>query len=438
MPMHRDAGLAELPAAGASALRHGRPRPLTDVKLKSILAAAAMGVLGAAGWYCSRGPSGCDGRIEVPETLCATIYADDVGPARHLAVAANGTVYAATWREGERTGGIVALRDTNDDGVADQRARFGPEGGSGIAIADGRLYFATMNNVFRYALDPNALVPRAPPETVVTAMPWLEHGARSIAVHRGRLYLNIGVPSNACERDYPRRIFEGVFPCRELENSGGIWAFDALATSQRPTLANRYATGLRHTVALLVNPRDGKLYGAPHGIDHLDRWWPSAGYTDRDAATIPSETLFRIDSAGDYGFPYCMHDPRSGRMIVTPAYVAAPVGHRCERAPRPIATFAAHAAPMAMAFATSDALGAEYRGGLFVALHGSLFHGPESPRGYAVIFVDPANGQTRPFASSRRLLGNSSARPSGLAVRRDGSLLVADDHGRRVWLIRRR
>ena len=404
--------------------------------MKAILAGAAVTVLGATGWwYFNRSPSGCDARIEVPESLCATVYADDVGPARHLAVAANGTVYVATWREGQRAGGIVALRDTNGDGVADQRARFGPEGGSGIAIADGRLYFATMNNVFRYPLDPDELIPRAPAETVVTAMPFLEHGARSIAVHGDQLFLNIGAPSNACERDYPRRILDGAFPCGELETSGGIWAFHALGVNQRPSPLNRFATGLRHTVALAVDPRDGRLYGAPHGIDHLDRWWPRAGYSDRDAATIPSETLFRIDSAGDYGFPYCMHDPRSGRMIVTPGYDAAAVGDKCARSPLPLATFAAHSAPMAIAFATSHALGPAFRGGMFVALHGSLFHAPEPPRGYAVMFVDMATGQVKPFASMRRRLGSFTARPSGLAMMPDGSVLVADDLGGRIWII---
>jgi glucose/arabinose dehydrogenase len=386
---------------------------------------------------CGGGWGACDGRLELPDDFCATVYADDVGPARHLAVSPNGTVYVATWREGERRGGIVALRDTNADGVADARAQFGAEGGSGIAIDEGRLYFATMNQVFRYSLD-DGLVPASPPEAVVTGMPWLEHGARSIAVHRGRLYVNVGVPSNACERDYPRRIFEGDYPCRELATSGGIWAFDASGHDQRPTLANRFATGLRHTVALGVNPADGTLYGAPHGIDHLDKWWPNSGYTDRDAANIPSETLFRIDSGGDYGFPYCMHDPRSGRMVVAPAYAKAAVGERCASAPLPTATFAAHSAPMAIAVATNDALGREFRGGMFVALHGSLFHSPDSPRGYAVTFVDLTTKTTREFLSAGRRLGSAVARPSGLAIGADGTLYVADDYGRRVWAVRRK
>jgi glucose/arabinose dehydrogenase len=407
-------------------------------RMRVIVGVVAVAVVGTGTLYFGRRASACDSRLELPPEFCAMVYANDVGAARHLVVAPNSTVYVATWREGEPAGGIVALRDTDGDGVADQRARFAPEGGSGIATADGRLYFATMNHVYRYTLDSRELVPPGAPDTVVTGMPWLEHGARSIAVHRGRLYLNIGVPSNACERDYPHRIFDGEYPCRELETSGGIWAFDARATNQRPSSLNRFATGLRHTVALGVHPVDGTMYGAPHGIDHLDRWWPRSGYSDRDAANIPSETLFRIDSAGDYGFPYCMHDPRSGRMIVAPAYANAPVADRCARSPLPVATFAAHSAPMALAFPTSDALGAEYRAGMFVALHGSLFHSPEAPRGYSIVFLDRASMQPRPFASARTRFGNIAARPSGLAIGPDGTLFVADDYGRRVWAIRRR
>jgi glucose/arabinose dehydrogenase len=415
--------------------RTRRPLPAPARIGRRSVIAVAIGIAAVAAWWLWFRPSGCGGPLDLPEEFCATVFADDVGPARHLAVAPNGTVYVATWREGQLGGGIVALRDTNGDGSADVRAKFGPEGGSGIAIADGALYFATWSKVLRYTLD-SALVPTAPPDTVVTGMPLLEHGARSIAVTGNDLYVNIGVASNACERDYPKRDFTGDYPCRELGTSGGIWRFDTRQRGQRPSPTTRYATGLRHTIALGVNPRDGALYGAPHGIDHLESWWPNAGYSASDAANIPSETLFRIESGGDYGFPYCMHDPRSNRMIVAPAYAQSPVTDRCAAATRPIATFPAHSAPMALAWSVDSVLPAAFRGGVFVALHGSLFHAPEEPRGYAVFFVDSTSA-VRPFASARRRLGNASARPSGLAWDGKGGLLMADDYGQRVYLIRR-
>jgi glucose/arabinose dehydrogenase len=306
-----------------------------------------------------------------------------------------------------------------------------------LALRDSSLYFATWDAVYRYPLTSSRLRPLGGPDTVVIGLPLLEHGARSIAVDaRNNLFVNIGAPSNACERDYPRRDFRGAIPCSELTMSGGIWRFSADGRKQRQSIENRFASGLRHTVALAVNPADDELYGAPHGIDHLRSWWPDAKYSAEEAATIPSETLFRVEAGGDYGFPYCMYDPRTRRMIVTPAYreIADTLQGRCARSPRPIAALPAHSAPMALAWAGSAGLPAEYRDVLFVATHGSLFHAPRDPQGYAVMMVRPTDSSVSVFADGRSSFG--TARPSGLAFGRDGSLYVSDDFNRRVWLIR--
>lgn len=404
-------------------------------------------VLGiASGFACSNAtPAGCDRRIEVPEGFCATLFADGVGPARHLAVNKSGIVYAGLWREAQRAGGILALRDTTGDGVADERFPFGVEGGSGIAIRDSLLFHASWSTIYRYTLRDGEPVPKGEPVRVVTGMPETEHGARSITLGRGRsLYLNVGVPSNACERNYPARDFRGQEPCEELRTGGGIWLYDALGTDQGFSESSRYATGLRHTVALAFRS-SGELYGAPHGIDHLDRWWPQAGYTREQAASIPSETLFRIDSAQDYGFPYCMHDPRSNRMILTPAYAQAPsFGERCANVPKPVVTFRAHSAPLAMVFYESKQFPQRYRDGAFVALHGSLFHAPLAPAGYSVAFVPSstlkAGGPVETFAKGAgRSIRNpltQAIRPSGLAIDSTGALYFSDDNSGRIWRVR--
>ena len=394
---------------------------------------------------CSQSTSDkCDTRIAVPEGFCATLFADGAGPARHLAISKSGTVYAALWREGQRAGGILALRDTTGDGVADERTQFGVEGGSGIAISDSLLFHATWSTIYRYTLTNSEVVPRGEPVRVVTGMPELEHGARSIAIGANhRLFLNVGVPSNACERNYPARDFRGAEPCDELKTSGGIWVFDAMSQEQAFDESHRYATGLRHTVALTVKST-GEVYGAPHGIDHLNTWWPSAGYSREQAASIPSETLFRIDSAGDYGFPYCMFDPRTARMVLTPAYASAPsFGERCARLPRPVATLRAHSAPLALAFYSGTAFPEKYRDGLFIALHGSLFHSPLDPAGYSVAFLPSSsltgNGSFETFATGAgRSITNpfsQTIRPSGLAVDSAGALYISDDNSGRIWRI---
>jgi hypothetical protein len=123
----------------------------------------------------------CDA-LEVPEGFCATEYARSTGPVRHLAVTGDGILYAGLWREGQRSGGVLALQDTNGDGRADRRATFGAEGGSGIALRDSLLYHATWSLINAYTLTPGVLEPSRAPWSVATGMPETEHGARSIAV----------------------------------------------------------------------------------------------------------------------------------------------------------------------------------------------------------------------------------------------------------------
>lgn len=389
----------------------------------------------------SSAPS-CDA-LEVPPGFCATEFAPNVGPVRHVAVSASGVVYAALWREGRRDGGIVALRDTNGDGRADIRERFGSEGGSGLAVRDSQLFLGTWSTVRRWTLPRDELAPTGDGDVVVVGMPETEHGARSLAVDSGgHLYVNVGVPSNACERDYPQRDFRGQEPCAELASGGGIWRFRADSIAQEFSINARYATGLRHTVALTVD-RTGTVWGAPHAIDHLGSWWPDAGYSREDAARLPSETLHRISLGGDYGFPYCMFDASAGRFVPAPAYIRSGAPPSCDAAGHPDAVLDAHSAPMALQFYEGRAFPQRYRGGLFIALHGSLFRDPLPRTGYRVVFIPFENGvpsgPVEPFATGRRRLGGALGvgliRPSGLAVDSNGALYISDDTNERIWRV---
>src|SRR5258708_30848251 len=109
--------------------------------------------------------AGDNGGITLSPGFCATVFADKLGHARHLAVAPNGVVYANTWSgryyhdDTPPPGGfLIALQDTKGDGRADKIVRFGPTaadgnaGGTGVVIYNGYLYAETNDRIMTYHL----------------------------------------------------------------------------------------------------------------------------------------------------------------------------------------------------------------------------------------------------------------------------------------------
>ncbi|HYR97598.1 MAG TPA: hypothetical protein VEO58_01195, partial [Gemmatimonadales bacterium] len=143
----------------------------------------------------------CDsdnGGITLPAGFCAVVVADQVGAPRHLAVAPNGDVFVALQ---SRPGGVLALRDTSGDGKADVTERFGSEGGTGIALGKGVLYFSSTTTVYRYAMLAGSLVPLGAPDVLVRGLADGGHAARNLALTAdGRtLFVNIGSATNSCQ-----------------------------------------------------------------------------------------------------------------------------------------------------------------------------------------------------------------------------------------------
>ena len=379
--------------------------------------------------------------LTLPQGFCALIVADSVGSPRHIAVAANGDVFLAL--RGPQ-GGVLALRDTTGDGVADARARFGPAGGSGIALRDGFLYFATDDAVVRWPWRTGPLEPSGAPDTVVSGLVrQRSHAAKGIAVGGdGYLYVNIGAPSNACQAQDRQPGVPGQDPCPLLDSSGGIWRFKLDRSRQRQIDGERYAMGLRNSWAMAWDP-GGALYAIQHGRDVLHTAWPDR-FTPQQSAELPAEELFRIERGGDYGWPYCYYDAAQKSKILAPEYGGdgKQVG-RCRSVKLPEVAFPAHWAPNGLVFYTGTQFPAEYRGGVFVAFHGSWNRAPEPQAGYNVAFAPftggRATGAYNVFAdgfSGGQLDPRAAAhRPTGVALGPDGSLYVTDDKAGRIYRI---
>ncbi len=390
-----------------------------------------------------------DGLV-LPDGFCAAVVADSLGPVRHIAVDDDGDLYAAL-RQVSGGGGIVALRDTDGDGRADVEERFGTSGGTGIGLRDGYLYFAPDTAVWRYAFEgEDELVPGGEREVVVTGLPdQRSHAAKPFAFDgEGNLYVNVGGPSNACQEEARTPGSPGQDPCPQLERQGGIWRFaaDALNQTQEDD-GMRYATGIRNAVALDWNDRASSLYAVQHGRDQLNQLWPDL-YTEEESAELPAEEFFKVDEGDDFGWPYCYYDwLEDDQKELAPEYGGdgAEVG-RCSDAEDPIAAFPGHWAPNDLVFYDGDQFPESYRGGAFIAFHGSWNRTPRQD-GYQVVFVpfdgDMPSGDYETFADGFAgdgdwrppTPGEAEHRPMGLAVGPDGSLYIADSVQGRIWRV---
>jgi glucose/arabinose dehydrogenase len=388
--------------------------------------------------------SKCDpdnGGLVLPDGFCATVVASQLGPVRQLVVAPNGDVYAAlSGKPGDNTGGVLAFRDKDGDGKPDERASFGPGGGNDVKVHNGYVYFALNDRIVRYRLGEGKLEPPGKEEMVVSGLPSEGgHVAKSLVFGPADvMYVNIGSKTNSCQKTDRLPASPGLDPCTELQRRAGIWRFSATRLGQQFADGQRFATGLRNTMALAIQPGTDALFAVVHGRDQLaDNW----GFSNEVNANNPAEELVRVESGADYGWPYCYYSNQYKKKVLAPEYGGdGKKTGRCTSARNPLLAFPGHWAPMAIAFYSSDAFGPKYRDGLFVAFHGSWNRDPLPQEGYRVVFVPftqgkPAGGYST-FATEKG--GPTSLRASGVAVGTDGSLYISADQNGKIWKVVKR
>lgn len=385
--------------------------------------------------------------IVVPEGFKAEIYADNLGSGRHLAVGKSGDLYARlSAPEDGKT--IVAMRDSNGDGRLDISQYFEElEGGTGIKVHNNYLYFSTNDKVYRRAFKGNELVPSGERELVLSLASQNQHAAKPLAFDGdGNMFVTIGAPSNACQDPDRQAGVVGQDPCPLLETSGGIWKFSADQLNQTFTDGERYATGIRHSVGITFNSKDKKLYAMQHGRDQLHQFWPEH-FSEKESAELPGEEFLRVEPQSDFGWPYCYYDWKKRSKLLNPEYGGDgdSIG-RCANVDYPLMGFPGHWAPNALEFYQGEQFPVSYKGGAFIAFHGSWNRAPFPQQGYRVVFVpfsgnEPISGYQN-FASEfagpsddPSSPADAKYRPCGLAVDEAGSLYVIDSKKGRVWRI---
>ncbi|MGH6718379.1 MAG: PQQ-dependent sugar dehydrogenase [Alphaproteobacteria bacterium] len=346
-----------------------------------------------------------DATLRVPAGFAANLFAEGLGHARGMTVAANGDVLLAQTRDGR----VALLRDADGDGRAETIQTFLDDLAAphGLAIRDGHLFIADLAGIWRVPYTPGDETARAPPERLTARGAFggtRGHWTRNLAfAPDGRhVVVAIGSRGNAGEEDPPRAT---------------VQIFDADGGNQRT-----FAAGLRNPVGIAFHPDTGELYVVVNERDGLGD------------GLVP-DYLTRVQDGDFFGWPYAYIGPNPDPDFGTlrPDLVAV--------AKVPDVLFQSHSAPLGLVFYDADQYPADYRGDAFVALHGSW--NSSRPTGYKVVRVPFDNGRPTGgydnFAVGFWVAGEATAevwgRPAGLAVAADGSLLVADDVGGTIWRI---
>lgn len=437
-------------------------------RFASISVVAMLGVVGSIALAQSASPAGkensssaCpndDSGLKLPAGFCATVFADNIGHARHLAVGPSGVVYVNTWSGAYYNDGashpggfLVALEDKTGAGKADVIQRFGETaeaggaGGTGIGWYQGAIYAESKDRILRYTLPAGAIVPSTPPETIVSGLPLGgDHPMHPFVIStEGSMYVDVATATNACQPRNRQPKVPGADPCTELVTRGGVWRYDANKTDQAFSPAQRFSTGIRNAEGFAIDS-DGLVFATQHGRDQLHSNWPGL-YKPTEEATQPAEELLLLKPGGDYGWPECYYDGVRGRLVLAPEY-GGDGGKKvgvCAHKTAPVAAFPAHWAPNGMVRYDQKEFPARYRDGVFIAFHGSWNRAPYPQGGYNVVFQplagDRSSGNCEIFADGFagpvKTPDGAAHRPSGLAVGPDGALYVSDDVGGRIYRI---
>ncbi|WCT71846.1 sorbosone dehydrogenase family protein [Sphingomonas naphthae] len=355
------------------------------------------------------------GRPKAPEGFEVLPFATGLSSPRQMLVLANGDVLVAeaqTIKNGKTSANrITLLRDDNRDGKADQsftvaeniRQPFG------LAIVGPDLWIAATDGVLRAPFKPGDTTLGGPIEQIL-ALPaggYNNHWTRNlIASPDGKtVYLTIGSASNIAEHG----------PAED-QGRAEIRAIDVATRKATP-----FATGLRNPVGLAFEPTSGALWTAVNERDGL-------------GDELVPDYITSVRAGGFYGWPYSYFgktiDPRVKQD--KPDLVA--------RAIVPDLAVGPHVAALGIAFAP-QAWPAGWTQGAFVARHGSWNRAKFS--GYDVVFAPFANGkptgEIRPFLTgfvSDEAKSEVFGRPVSLATTATGALLLADDAGNAIWLVR--
>lgn len=335
------------------------------------------------------------GTLKAPAGFRITKFAEGLGKPRIIAVADDNSVYV-TRRE---PGDVLLLKDADGDGRADgQQTVARREGLHGIAVQGSKVYLATVNEVFTADRKQDGAFGEL--RQMIGDLPdGGQHPNRTLAIGPdGKLYITVGSTCNECA---------------ETSKESATVLQTSLDGSNRTV----FASGLRNTIGIDWHPETGQLWGLDHGIDWL-------------GDNQQGEELNQLVEGAKYGWPYVYG--KGGFNLQDEPPAGSTHASWAKESREPELLYTAHAAPMQMLFYRGSQFPEEYRNDVFATMRGSWNRKP--PSGYEVVRIRFENGKPakiEPFLTGFLSSGNGNwsifGRPVGLAVMKDGSLLIGDD-----------
>jgi glucose/arabinose dehydrogenase len=330
--------------------------------------------------------------LTVPPGFHIQIYARGLEGPRFMTVAPNGDLLVSETDAGR----VVAVpRPLASPEVVASNLTL-PHG---IAMRGPMLYVATWSGIQRMQYPGGRLW------VEVAGFPHnSDHYRRALVVGPdGNLYVSLGASCNVCDDQPPLAQIKKELP-------GG-----ALVT---------FATGVRNAGGLAFDSA-GRMWAT---IDQRDNIGPTQTVTD----DLPPDELDLVKAGANFGWPSCYPDPHQSKRDPNPEYPGADCSHFTP------ATFdiRPHASPLGIVFYNKTMFPPQYRGGAFVALHGSWDR--RVPVGDKVMYVAFASGKptkSTNFITGWLVNGRYTGRPVGVTVGRDGSLFVSDDQGGLIYRV---
>jgi len=295
------------------------------------------------------------------------------------------------------------------------------------------VYVANIDSVVRFPYRSGDLKARGPAEVVIPKLTESHrgHSTRDVAfsLDGKRMFVSVGSGSNVAE-EVTKKTPEETKAWAADHALGADWGAetgraDVLVADPDGKSVKVYATGIRNCVGLAVQPRSGEI-------------WCSTNERDMLGDNVPPDYVTSVKAGGFYGWPWyyigANEDPR--------ANVKDQRTDLKDKVTVPDILIQPHSAPLQETFYTTgsgpSAFPAEYRGDLFVALHGSWNRGNRT--GYKVVRAKlnngVATGEYEDFLTGFVVDGKTVwGRPVGVGVAHDGALLVSDDGGDMLWRV---